>query len=669
VIKTINMQNFLSYQEAELNIQPGQLNVVIGRSNSDYADSNGTGKTTLLKALVWGLYGSFPGQEGADDVVNTGAKKNTRVSVEFTKNNIEYRIERYRKHKEHKNNVYLYENGNIVSGDSKTTQAKITNAIGLPYDIFLSTLVFTGEKDTEFASGTDKEQKQILNSLIPVSLNIAYEKANTKYKELQEHRAKLERQTIVLNTKLESAKTDLEQYPLRTAAWYKEKEERIAEYKDKYAKLTSLIEEIIKEVKTAKQELDAFKGDVSEEEKRLESVRIKIDNLTHKKNEAETTIRHYDQTLSQIESTKTRRNDNIQQYETKYKQLTEELEALSEARAHQCPTCGQDIKDKALERTQNTIKKSIEELTTQHSHTVNKIDQELEELEQKLESLDSKDHVELALDRYTHEIKDKRDEAESLKTKINQHKETERKLRTAYDEIRAKHHRANLDLENTAEQLHKTRQEEPNYTTVMHDLEQILKTCMSEMESHNAECKQVDKDMMVWEEVKKMYSGSKDSLHHFMFEQLLPELTATAQMFLNFFSSNTLTVAFQSYKVKGKKTIEGFFVEASRGNVRGFGNLSRGEQRRINVAIALTLYLTAAKHAFNPGILFLDEIADSLDQTGKQNIVEVLQHFSSQYDTSCILLTNERELMAHVHSGYECVMDNDISTLKFISES
>src|SRR5690606_20742431 len=122
-------------------------------------------------------YGQYPGQENADSVVNNQAKKGTCVQVFFSKHGINYVVERYRKHTEHKSNVYLWEGTQHHAGDVKDVQAKIVAALGMDYDVFLATLVFTGEREDEFAGGTDKDQKRVLNALLPLAFEAAHDRA------------------------------------------------------------------------------------------------------------------------------------------------------------------------------------------------------------------------------------------------------------------------------------------------------------------------------------------------------------------------------------------------------------------------------------------------------------------------------------------------------------
>ena len=71
----------------------------------DEGGSNGSGKSNLLLAFCWCLYGeTFPKLQ-ADAVLNDKLKKNCEVSVEFQRGNKLYKVIRYRNHDEYHNRV------------------------------------------------------------------------------------------------------------------------------------------------------------------------------------------------------------------------------------------------------------------------------------------------------------------------------------------------------------------------------------------------------------------------------------------------------------------------------------------------------------------------------------------------------------------------------------
>lgn len=669
MISDIVIENFLSYRsQAHMKIEQGKLNVVIGRNTSDYADSNGSGKTSLLKALLWGLYGRYQGMESVDSVINTKSKKDTSVRIFFTVQGKNYIVERYRKHSEHKNNIYLWCDSQRLAEDVKQVQQHIEDLIGMTYEIFTSVLVFTGEREDEFASGTDKDQKKVLDTLVPMSFDSVHDKAALEYgyaarnsERLQNEVERSKANVLDFEHKIQTHDKEAKEFVLTRSAQMKEAADVLV--KSKEAEATHLIQEAT--YKTTEENWYAWQENAQKERTVLQDAMIA----------AQKTRDHYNHLQGESARLSERIRDENERHTNwalgwgrRLDSPQAKLAELQNAVSARCQTCGQTIVDEALAQAQQTTLTILSTLEEEKAKAETDYLNLIQNLEQTKTAKDA-EFAELS----TQDVVVAYGQAESaFNTHLPVFEENMAKFRTFRQE-KEMYSRQLRNLSNGTHQAQRTLDAAKAATNIAEELAAQAKKDLEEIINQQVrleiDLERANVKLRQWDSVRTMFSGKKGGLHHFVFEQVLPEMTAMAQMFLNFFSANTLKVAFRSHKKKGKKTIEGFFVEAKRGDVEGFGNLSRGEQRRINVAIALTLYHMASKHVFNPGILFLDEVADSLDNTGREGIIELLEHFCREYSTGAVLLTNERELIAHVHSGYECVMKDEESTLYKISES
>jgi len=74
------------------------LTLVLGENldtgGGDAGSRNGTGKTTIINALSYALYGNALTNIRKDNLINKTNGKNMLVTVEFEKDNLSYRIER-----------------------------------------------------------------------------------------------------------------------------------------------------------------------------------------------------------------------------------------------------------------------------------------------------------------------------------------------------------------------------------------------------------------------------------------------------------------------------------------------------------------------------------------------------------------------------------------------
>ena len=96
-IKNLTVKNFMSVgnQTQAVDFNNKHLILVIGENmdlgGDDAGARNGTGKTTIVNALSYVFFGDPLTNIRKDNLVNKTNEKGMVVSVNFTKNNIDYR--------------------------------------------------------------------------------------------------------------------------------------------------------------------------------------------------------------------------------------------------------------------------------------------------------------------------------------------------------------------------------------------------------------------------------------------------------------------------------------------------------------------------------------------------------------------------------------------------
>jgi DNA repair exonuclease SbcCD ATPase subunit len=143
-IKTLAVKNFMSVGNATQAVQFDRkdLTLVLGQNldlgGDDTGARNGTGKTTIINALSYALYGAALTNIKKDNLINKTNGKNMLVTIEFEKDGIDYKIERGRK----PNTMAFYVGGeeqqitDESQGDSRETQAEIERMLGMSHDMF-----------------------------------------------------------------------------------------------------------------------------------------------------------------------------------------------------------------------------------------------------------------------------------------------------------------------------------------------------------------------------------------------------------------------------------------------------------------------------------------------------------------------------------------------------
>ncbi|MGK7831140.1 AAA family ATPase, partial [Acinetobacter baumannii] len=79
---TLKINNFLTIGEARLDLANRGLLLVQGENkDNSSADSNGSGKSSIVDALCWCLYGTTARDVTGDLVINKTAKKDCAVEL------------------------------------------------------------------------------------------------------------------------------------------------------------------------------------------------------------------------------------------------------------------------------------------------------------------------------------------------------------------------------------------------------------------------------------------------------------------------------------------------------------------------------------------------------------------------------------------------------------
>jgi len=176
-IKTLAVKNFMSVGNSTQAVafDRRDLTLVLGQNldlgGDDTGARNGTGKTTIINALSYALYGSALTNIKKDNLINKTNSKGMLVTIEFENNGIEYKIERGRK----PNTMAFYIGGqeqeiaDESQGDSRETQAAIERMLGMSHEMFKH-IVALNTYTEPFLSLKANEQRAIIEQLLGITM-------------------------------------------------------------------------------------------------------------------------------------------------------------------------------------------------------------------------------------------------------------------------------------------------------------------------------------------------------------------------------------------------------------------------------------------------------------------------------------------------------------------
>jgi len=174
-IKNLSVKNFMSVGNATqaINFDRQDLTLVLGENLDLGGDGsrNGTGKTTIINALSYALYGQALSNIRRDNLVNKTNGKNMLVSLDFVIGNQHYCIERGRKPNILK--FYVDDKETVVQdnaqGDSRETQSAIEHILGMSHDMFKHIMALNTYTEP-FLSLKANDQRTIIEQLLGITL-------------------------------------------------------------------------------------------------------------------------------------------------------------------------------------------------------------------------------------------------------------------------------------------------------------------------------------------------------------------------------------------------------------------------------------------------------------------------------------------------------------------
>ena len=178
-IKELTVRNFMSVgnQTQAVNFAQQNLTLVLGENldqgGDDNGSRNGTGKTTIVNALSFALFGNALTNIKKDNLINKINNKGMLVTLAFEKDGMDYRIERGRKPSVMKFYVNDQEQEtdeiDEAQGDVRETQKDLDELLGMSHDMFKH-IVALNTYTEPFLSMRANDQRVIIEQLLGVTL-------------------------------------------------------------------------------------------------------------------------------------------------------------------------------------------------------------------------------------------------------------------------------------------------------------------------------------------------------------------------------------------------------------------------------------------------------------------------------------------------------------------
>ena len=351
-VKTLTVKNFLSVgnQTQAINFGGKNLVLVLGENvdlgGDDAGARNGTGKTTIINAISYALFGDALTQIRKDNLVNKTNNKDMLVSITFEKNNTTYTIERGRKPQRLKFYINdVEQDSNEAQGENRETQAEINKLIGMTHAMFKN-IIALNTYTQPFLATKQAEQREIIEQLLGIT--ILSEKADLLKEQMRGTKDELMGEKYRLDSIKQSNEKiteSIKTIKLRSSAWQTQKDQDITKFKD-------AIEELDKVDITV--ELDAHKK-------------------LQKHNEDTKTLTSLQKEKAYHENSLTKADSNVDKTKS-------DIEYAQDAK---CPTCEQDLHGDKHTQLQNKLQKIL----TESEDYSNKLKTDLANIQQQIDAI------------------------------------------------------------------------------------------------------------------------------------------------------------------------------------------------------------------------------------------------------------------------------------------
>lgn len=201
--KNLTIKNFMSFGNVpqDIDLTSPQVTLILGENrdvtnNGSYTESrNGTGKSSIINAMVYALTGKPLGNIRQDNLINSINDKNMVVTMTFEKDGIDYKIVRGRK----PNILKFFINGaeDNAQGEMSKTQEDIQAVIGMSQEL-LSLVVFMTTQNEGFLSYKNNVQRQIIEELF--GIGIITDKANNLKTEIDITKKRIDNENVRIDT-------------------------------------------------------------------------------------------------------------------------------------------------------------------------------------------------------------------------------------------------------------------------------------------------------------------------------------------------------------------------------------------------------------------------------------------------------------------------------------
>ena len=717
----LKLSNFTSYGESvpELDFTKFHLAAISG--------TNGAGKSSLLDAITWSLWGWSRSGDNADSLIRSGSEE-MQVDFTFNLDGHDFTVKRRRTKKGGGTTALEFwsTKNNLTEGTIKSTQEKIIETLHLSYDTFInSSFIRQGHAD-EFTTKGPNDRKRILADILGLShYDELEEKAKEKGKVAQTKLQLLEYQLLEIETELSKKdksaekKVQAEKKISEVESQITTLEKELKSLQEQKATLVATNEQQVKLKQTLselKRELDdiLIQGKSRAEKiKQLEEQLTELPSLKEKlkgkevfeKQKEEYSVKSQkklklQKELADLIGSLSLKNHDKETLQKHLEEVQTHVKALDKDSA-KCPTCGQTINQDQKQKVkteyleeQNKLTRQIAEIKTTEEET------KIQKLKTEVDSIRLDDYKYQETLQKISEISALQQKYERLlaaEATLDSEKKTVQEMRTLFSNKKTQIEKLEVetkklpDLENNLMSLvnqvnqkesllNDLRSEEKEARNLLGQATQLISRA-EQMEKlltqKTGEKSKLQKEKENFEELALAFG--KKGIQAMIIETAIPEIEDEANSLLGKLTNGRMKVRFDTQRETKTKvetadgkafaTIETLdIIISDEMGERPYENYSGGEQFRVNVAIRLALSKLLTRRAgAKLQFLVIDEGFGTQDTEGRTKVVEVLDTIKNDFE-KILVITHLEELKEEFPVRIEVSKNSGGSTFEVVGD-
>jgi DNA repair exonuclease SbcCD ATPase subunit len=346
----VGMVNYGPYKEPMiLPIKDNSIVLIVGQ--------NGVGKTMLIDAIPYTLFGTTSKEMKGDDVVNNVVGKDCHTWVELETEGSQYRVDRYQKYRKIGNSVTLKKDGTII----KTGQTEVLpeiEKIVCSYKMFMNTRMFGQKVKDFFTDLVDSKKKEIFRKILNLDkYTDYYDETNRRIKEVETANQENKKNFAICQAMIAEAENNINILKEKELIFIAEKQKRID---------------------VVNREIEKIHEEIVEQQKLLESIEKEMKQIV------------YDDDM--IETLKIKQNTIENELQTKKK----EIESLKNQKLSELKVKGQQkkmefiqikqTKELELQKASELLKQNLRDSVKPIEDYINKLHLKTAELKVNIKS-------------------------------------------------------------------------------------------------------------------------------------------------------------------------------------------------------------------------------------------------------------------------------------------